>query len=435
MPERPRPSGPCGRADWYHSLASACKANRLGYAASHGDARGRPKRDRNVTEALAEPHRQWRPHQRLLDGPPSSTWHVSRASRTRRSRASSTATPTSSRPRVRACRQPWPSSATWRTSRRERWPAAGPRPSACSRQEIDNPFFSVGHQGRRPGGLRGRLRPAPVHDPQPPRARRPSTWPGSRTAWSTACSSSLPTALPEYVASCAPSATPSCSSTTTARRPAARSSTPPTGAAPGRASPTSSASGHRRIGFITGRPDVGAAARAPGRLSRRAGARPGSAVDERARRARRLPGGARLRGGATSCSRCAGRPRPSSPPATRPPSASSARRATPACACPTTSPCSASTTSWRPPWRRPPALSTVRQPLREMGRVAVQRLMSLLADPSRPADARGHGHRARGAQHDSAAARRARRGSRATRPGGRPRGTARASIHDGSSAR
>ena len=31
------------------------------------------------------------------------------------------------------------------------------------------------------------------------------------------------------------------------------------------------------------------------------------------------------------------------------------------------------------------ALSTVRQPLREMGRVAVQRLMSLLADPSQPA--------------------------------------------------
>jgi LacI family transcriptional regulator len=32
-----------------------------------------------------------------------------------------------------------------------------------------------------------------------------------------------------------------------------------------------------------------------------------------------------------------------------------------------------------------PGLSTVRQPLREMGRVAVQRLISLLADPSRPA--------------------------------------------------
>jgi LacI family transcriptional regulator len=31
------------------------------------------------------------------------------------------------------------------------------------------------------------------------------------------------------------------------------------------------------------------------------------------------------------------------------------------------------------------ALSTIRQPLREMGRVAVQRLMSLLADPSQPA--------------------------------------------------
>jgi DNA-binding LacI/PurR family transcriptional regulator len=30
------------------------------------------------------------------------------------------------------------------------------------------------------------------------------------------------------------------------------------------------------------------------------------------------------------------------------------------------------------------ALSTVRQPLRDMGRVAVQRLMSLLADPSQP---------------------------------------------------
>jgi LacI family transcriptional regulator len=32
------------------------------------------------------------------------------------------------------------------------------------------------------------------------------------------------------------------------------------------------------------------------------------------------------------------------------------------------------------------ALSTVRQPLREMGRVAVQRLLSLLADPSQPAE-------------------------------------------------
>jgi LacI family transcriptional regulator len=32
------------------------------------------------------------------------------------------------------------------------------------------------------------------------------------------------------------------------------------------------------------------------------------------------------------------------------------------------------------------ALSTVRQPLREMGRVAVQRLMTLLADPSQPAE-------------------------------------------------
>ena len=31
------------------------------------------------------------------------------------------------------------------------------------------------------------------------------------------------------------------------------------------------------------------------------------------------------------------------------------------------------------------ALSTVRQPLREMGRVAVQRLMSLLAEPTQPA--------------------------------------------------
>lgn len=29
-------------------------------------------------------------------------------------------------------------------------------------------------------------------------------------------------------------------------------------------------------------------------------------------------------------------------------------------------------------------LSTIRQPLREMGRVAVRRLMSLLADPSQP---------------------------------------------------
>jgi LacI family transcriptional regulator len=31
-----------------------------------------------------------------------------------------------------------------------------------------------------------------------------------------------------------------------------------------------------------------------------------------------------------------------------------------------------------------PGLSTVRQPLREMGRVAVQRLIGLLADPAQP---------------------------------------------------
>jgi LacI family transcriptional regulator len=32
------------------------------------------------------------------------------------------------------------------------------------------------------------------------------------------------------------------------------------------------------------------------------------------------------------------------------------------------------------------ALSTIRQPLREMGHVAVQRLMSLIADPRQPAE-------------------------------------------------
>ena len=77
------------------------------------------------------------------------------------------------------------------------------------------------------------------------------------------------------------------------------------------------------------------------------------------------------------------RPPRSSRPATRPRSASCARRGMPAWRCPRDLsvvgfddiPEASFVT---------PALTTVRQPLREMGRAAVRRLMSMLDDPQQP---------------------------------------------------
>ncbi len=260
-------------------------------------------------------------------------------------------------------------------------------------QEIDNPFFSVVIKGVDQEVSHGRLRPAAVHDPQPPREggrvrRAPVARHGRRPAHRAAHRRCRSTS-----SSCAPSATRSCSSTTTATRPAATWSTPPTGRAPARASPTSSRSGHRRIGFITGRPDVGRHPRAlrglPGRAGARRASRSTTSSWSRATSWRQR--------GYAAAHELLALPRPPTAifassdaaafgvlgrgPRRRPAGARATCR------------CSASTTSWRPPMSAP-RLSTVRQPLREMGRVAVQRLMRLLADPSQP-PAHRHGDRHR----------------------------------------
>ena len=152
--------------------------------------------------------------------------------------------------------------------------------------------------------------------------------------------------------------------------------------------------GHRRIGFITGRPDVGATHE---RLAgyRDALAEAGLPADDSLvvegdfMEARGREATAEL------LARPRRRPRRSSRRATPPPSASSrAARDAGLRGAAATCPCSASTTSRRPPiWEL--ALTTVRQPLREMGRVAVQHLLDLDRRSPPGTEPRGDGHRAR----------------------------------------
>ncbi len=96
------------------------------------------------------------------------------------------------------------SSATWPTSPRERWPAAGRRPSACWRRRSTTPSS---RSSSRASTRRSRWPTTTCCCARPTAAarRRPSTSRASRTAWSTACSSCCPPGCRSTSPSCAQS--------------------------------------------------------------------------------------------------------------------------------------------------------------------------------------------------------------------------------------
>ena len=290
----PRPSGPCGR----RLVPQSCK--RL-----QGDRPPlccRPWRPRDPRTSDPQQASQ---AGRVRAGPPSSTWRASRASPTPRSRASSTAMPTS--------------------SRRHAGPRAGGHGGARLRRPRHGP--SAGQRpdpGHRPAGRRRSTTPSSRPSSRASTRRSPqadydlllctthsrheqggaSTSRASRTAWSTACSSCCPRACRTTWRSCAPNAipfvlidhdseAPGCTVVNAANR---------SGTSEGIAYLIGL--GHRRIGFITGRPDVGAAgerldgyrdALAEAGLAGRRAARRGAATSWRRAATRRPASSSRCR--------------------------------------------------------------------------------------------------------------------------------------------